>query len=393
MTRNAFFALAVAALAALIVPSYAFADVGGALSAAPMLSAAAGLVVPAAASGVFALARPFVIRARTHDGMMTYDQRTVDSTGAFLIGELERLDPTLHDPLVSVSWSRDIQLREDITIADETASFTNSTFAAVGGISPNGKAWIGKDANAISGVALDIGKTPQPLHLWGMEISYTLPELESAMKVGRPIDVSKYEAMQLKHQMDVDEQVYVGDATLGSTGLVNGAPVSNIANVANSAGGNPRWSAKTANEILADVNELLTSVWAASGWAVIPTELRLPPAQYGYLVAQKVSEAGNVSILKFLLENNLANQNGQKLNIQPLKWLIGRGVGGTPGQLGTVDRMVAYTNDKKRVRFPMTTLQRTPLEYRSLYQITTYYGRLGSVEFVYPETVGYRDGL
>ena len=74
--------------------------------------------------GEFALARPAIIRARTLDGV-TYDQRTIDGTGAFLIGELERLDQTLHMPLVSTTWSRDIDLREDVTVADETSSFTN----------------------------------------------------------------------------------------------------------------------------------------------------------------------------------------------------------------------------------------------------------------------------
>src|SRR5579875_1768523 len=95
-------------------------------------------------------------RARFTDGLQTFDARTVDSTGAFLIGELERLDMTLHEPLVSTSWSRDIDLREDVTIADETSSFTNSSFAAAGGINPNGKSFIGKDSNAITGVSLDI---------------------------------------------------------------------------------------------------------------------------------------------------------------------------------------------------------------------------------------------
>ncbi len=34
--------------------------------------------------------------------MITFDQATVDSSGAFLIGELERLDQTLNLPLVGV---------------------------------------------------------------------------------------------------------------------------------------------------------------------------------------------------------------------------------------------------------------------------------------------------
>lgn len=338
-------------------------------------------------------ARPALIRARTRDAALTYDRRTVDSTGAFLIGELERLDQTLHMPLVSVTWSRDIDLREDVSIADETSSFTNSSFAAAGGITPGGKSWVGKDANAISGVSLDIGKTANPLYLWGTEVSWTLPELESAMKLGRPVDAQKFEVMRLKHNMDIDEMVYVGDSTLTKYGLVNSTAVTNVTNVANGAAGSPLWANKTPDEILQDVNELLSSVWAASAWAVIPTELRLPPSRYSYIVANKVSNAGNVSILNYLRENNLAASNGQKLNIQPLKWLNGYGSGGTAGDDTTTSRMLAYTKDPQRVRYPMTPLQRTPLEYRSLYQMTTYFGRLGVVEFVYPETVGYRDGL
>ena len=64
----------------------------------------------------------------------TWDGRTVDSTGAFLVGELERLDLTLHEPLAAVTWGRDIQLREDVTTADEVSSFTVSTYGWTGGL-------------------------------------------------------------------------------------------------------------------------------------------------------------------------------------------------------------------------------------------------------------------
>lgn len=316
----------------------------------------------------------------------TYDGYTRDSTGAFYIGELERLDQTIHEPLISVTWGRDIDLREDITTGDEVSSFTNSAFAAAGGISPTGISWIGKDVNAITGAQLDIGKTPQPLFLWGMELSYTMPELASAMQAGRPIDSQKYDVIKTKHTMDIDQLVYIGDTIVGSAGLLNHPTVTNVANV---TGGT--WSAaiiaNTPAVVLAQVNELLSSTWAASAWAVMPTELRVPPTQFGLIVATTVSAAGNISVLRFLQENSLCNtQNGRPLNIQPLKWLNGRGSGST-------QRMVAYTKAKERVRYPMTPLQRTPLEWRSLYNLTTYWGRLGMIEVVYPETIGYRDGI
>lgn len=75
---------------------------------------------------------------------MTFDQATVDGTGAFLVHELERLDQTLNLPLVNFTWSRDIQLREDVSIADEISSFTNTTFAAAGTPNANGKTGLAK---------------------------------------------------------------------------------------------------------------------------------------------------------------------------------------------------------------------------------------------------------
>ena len=65
---------------------------------------------------------------------------------------------------------------------------------------------------------------------------------------------------------------------------------------------------------------------------------------------------------------------------------MGRGTAGT-------DRMMAYTKDRSRLRYPLVPLQRTPLEFRSIYQLTTYFGRLGQVEFVYPETAAFGDGI
>jgi len=345
------------------------------------------------------------MRGKTLDyAVKTWDgKRTVDSTGAFLIGELERLDQTINTPLAAVTWSRDIELREDVTIADEVSSFTLTSFGSAGSLGTgngvrNGKAWIGKATDQIGGVGVDTGKIPNPLTPWGLEIKYSILELESAAKMGRPIDAQKYEALQLKLQMDTDEQVYVGDATIlvngnPAGGLVNHPLVTNIANVANGAGGSPLWSNKTPQEILADINEIIFSAWQASAFAVLPNRLLLPPLKFGYINATPVTSAGTGSILKFVMENNLlvAQQLGN-LVIAPAKWLVGAGVGGNIGVSGA-DRMVAYRKDKKYVRFPMTPVQRTPIQYDSIYHKSTYFCRLGVVEVVYPETIAYRDGF
>jgi hypothetical protein len=326
--------------------------------------------------------------------MITFDKQTLDGTGAFYVGELERLDQTLHMPLVDVTWNRDIDLREDVSMADETSSFTNSTFAAAGGLNSSGKNWIGKVSNAIPGMGVDIGKTANALYPWGLEVAYTILELLSAQKVGRPIDEQKYQGMKLKWNMDVDEQVYIGDSGLGVYGLVNNTSKVTTGFVDENAGATSReWTSKTPAEILGDVNALLTAAWAAAGYAVCPTKLLLPPIQFGWIVTQTVSTAGNISILQYLKKNSICmEKNGKELDIQPLKWLVGRGEAeGSPST--ATDRMVCYTQDKNRIRFPLVPIQRTPLEYRSLFQCVTYFGKLGVLEIVYPEVIRYADGL
>lgn len=313
--------------------------------------------------------------------MQTFDQRTVDSTGAFLVGELERLDQTLNAPLVSYTWTRDIQLREDVSIADDISSWTNTSFAAAGsGANPNGKNWVGKDSTAIAGVKVNIDKAGNPLNLWGMELGWTIIELQAAQQVGRPIDTQTYEGMQLKWQMDNDEQVYIGDSALNLKGLLN---MTGIA--PNNA---PKtWAASTNDEILDSVNSILTDAWKASAYSVVPTDLRVPPEQYALLASRKVSEAGNMSLLTYLSTNTIAfHNNGMPLEIKAIKWLKGRGVTGK-------DRMIAYTNDKKYVRYPLVALRSIPIQYRGLYQLVTYYGKLGAVEPIYRETIAYTDGI
>jgi hypothetical protein len=55
--------------------------------------------------------------------------------------------------------------------------------------------------------------------------------------------------------------------------------------------------------------------------------------------------------------------------------------------------MVAYTNDVNRLRFPLVPLQRQTAYYKGIHYMAPYVYGFGEVEFVYPETVRYADGL
>jgi len=363
---------------AIIVPSIAM-----------IASAAAPAIAAALAWGDDRKAHRYL-----RDAFQTFDQATIDSAGAFLVGELERLDPMIHEPLVDMTWDRDIDLRTDVTMGDETSSYTTSTFASTGGASPSGISWAGKETTTIPRILVDIDKKVNPLTLWTETVSYTITELLSAQQLGRPIDTQMLAGLNLKHQMDTDQMVYVGDPTISATGLINAALVINTGNVAAGAAGSLPWLTKTPDEITADFNELLVSVWAATGYKAPPKNVLIAPNPFGYIATTKVSEAGNISIMDYVKQNNVFTaQKNIELEIYPVKWLDKANLNGPGGAAATYDRMAAYTRYEPYVRYPMVPLQAMQPQYQGIWINVPYYGRLGRVETVYPETIGYRDGI
>lgn len=318
--------------------------------------------------------------------------RTRDSALSYYVNQLDNLDKRLYEPLVSVSWGRDIKLRSGITMANESTSFIRSAFAAAGSLansSGNGGGnmpWISAETTAIPGVSINGERVVLPLRLLAREVSYTSPELERSNLLGQPIDAQKIDALNILYQMNTDQMVYIGSSEVGATGLLN-SPLVTAAAVANGIAGTPAWTTKTPVEILADVNTLLTNTWSSSALAICPDKLLLPPTNFSYIASTLISSAGNMSILEFIKKNSIAlTINGRPLDIQPVKWLTGRGDSAT-------NRMAAYTNDESRVRFPMVPIRRETPYYQGIRFTAPYLWAFGEVEFVYPETARYADGI
>jgi hypothetical protein len=312
--------------------------------------------------------------------------KTFDSTLAYYVNQLDNLDKKLYEPLYATTWGRDIKLRTGISMANESTSFIRSTLGSVGSQSATGKPWLAPNSTTLPGVSVNGERIVLPLRLLGQEVSYTSVELERSQLLGQPIDQQKFDGLNILYQMSTDEMVYVGDTAVGATGLLNSDLVVS-GSVANGAAGTSTWATKTPDEILADVNTLIEAAWQASGYSVCPDKLLLPPVQYAYIASQKISTAGNVSILTFLEDNSISLRvNGRKLDIQPVKWLTGRGASGK-------NRMVTYTNDENRVRFPMVPIRRETPYYLGIKFNAPYIWAFGEVEFVYPETVRYADGI
>lgn len=307
-----------------------------------------------------------------------FDENTVSSTLAFVKGELERIDPNPYLPLEDATWGRDIDTREDVAFYDEVSSFILENFAGgFGGTGVGKKSWITNSTTTPAQVGVSAQKVMNPMTPWGMEVSFSIRELMQAMAVGRPIDVQKFDALRLKHQLDIDEQVYVGDAEIGVSGLLNNSSVT-----AENLGAFD--STLTNAQIIDMFATLMNDAWEATGYIRIPDRILVPPTVYARLVATQLTNT-NENLLNYIQRNNLRTQNyGSELKILPCKWLGNTEYFSTP-------RIVAYTKARDVVRFPLVRLQALPVQHRDYFQVIPYYGALGAVEFVRPEMVYYGD--
>lgn len=333
-------------------------------------------------------------RQYTRDQFMTFDQATFDSAGAFLVSQLEKLDPKVHEPLVAVTWARDIELRPDIQISDEWSSFTTTAWGVAGSPdSGQGISYASGSATNLATPQIDIEKEAHPLTPWALAVQYSVLDLERSRRLGTPIDAQKLTVLNTKHQMDVDQLVYIGDPLRTSTGLINSSKVT-PSNVPNGAAASPLWSLKTPTEILADFNAAIYAAWSASAFAVIPSKFLIAPKPFGYIASTVVSSAGNRTILDFLLDNNiLTAERGVRLDIKSCKWLDKNYING-PGQAAaTYDRMICYAQDVDVVRYAMAPLMPLAPQPNGMYIVVPYVGLVGEVEVVRPQPFAYRDAI
>jgi hypothetical protein len=311
--------------------------------------------------------------------------KTMDAGLTYYVSQLDVMDKRLNMPLTQFTWSRDIKLRTDVGFANESTSFVRSTFGGVGTQDSNGIPWITANTNSIPDVSINGERVVSPLRLAARELVYSSIELDRSRLLGQSIDQTKMNVLMLKWNLETDSYVYIGDASLGITGLLNSTGVVSGLVAADGTAASTLWSAKTADLILRDVNEMITAAWAATAYTVLPNTIGLPPPQLSYVASQRIPNTDR-SILSYLVENNLVAQQGGSVKFVPMKRLVGIGAGST-------NRMIAYNNEEQYLRFPMVPMRREASYYHSINFHAPYVWAYGEIEFVFPETVIYRDGV
>ena len=334
------------------------------------------------------MANPQGLSALRGKGKAIYTgDAALDSGMAFLLGELEKQDPKIREPLSAVTWPRDIVSKTGGGWVEFT-SMMNVGYASVGG---NANGIIGGQTNAIPVMQADLGKDMFKVFTFAHVLKVPFIDQAKLQQIGRSLPELLEQGIQLNYQKALDQNVYTGYKELGTEGIVNHSQITATSAAATGSSSSTLWKNKTADQILDDINQAITDTWIAAEYDLsgMPNHILIPPEQYALLVSRKVSEAGNVSLLTYLLENNIAKNQGIEISIQPCRWCIGAGTSGK-------DRMVVYVNEERMLYFDITVpLARviTQPSVTDMAYLTAYAGQHGEVKFAYYETARYVDGI
>ncbi len=317
------------------------------------------------------------------------DAAGIASGQAFLMSELEKRDMLVRTPLTSFTYSRDIPVRVGGGWA-ETVSAMQVGYGVTGG---SGEGLItGASANGIPMVQADFSKGLYKAHMIATGTRVQWIDMQRGNMTGRNMDALLRDGLRMTYDKHMDENAYVGFKAYGTTGLINNPDAVITDAAATGKESSTKFADKTPDQILADINTAILTAWAAAEYDLdaIPNHIIMPYVQYNYLATTRVSELAEKTILTFLLENNVAKQNGSDLFIGATSWCKGAAADGSS------DRMAVYCNKERYLAMdelvPLTRAMTSPNTQQFCYD-TAYAGNVSEVEVFYDQTILYVDKI
>jgi len=204
----------------------------------------------------------------------TFDAAAISSGMAFLVSELEKIDPKLREPLTSTTYPRDIEIQSGGGWVEATSAM-NVDFSATG------QGEIGGVQNNIRRIQADISKDLFKVMPYEISMGVKYVDVQRGAVTGRSIEQVYDTGIRLDYDKFMDANTYIGQEKYGTQGLVNQKDVTAVA-VSTGASGQTTWDKKTPEEILKDINEAIMSGWAKSQYdqSAIPDHILIPPKQY-----------------------------------------------------------------------------------------------------------------
>ena len=250
-----------------------------------------------------------------------------------------------------------------------------------------GKArWVADRASDIPVVGLQMDKGETTVQLAGIGYDYGIEEVNQARMLGIPLEATKAQLARRISEEMIDRVALEGDSLKGFSGLFNYAGVT-AATAPNGAAASPLWANKTADEMAADINLILSGVASGTSYTSVADTILLPLDRLAAMQSKRLTGI-SMTALDFVRTSNIYTaQTGQPLTIRGMRGLETAGAGGTA-------RIIAYRNspDVLKMYVPMP-LRFLDVQVQGLRYVVPGIFRLGGLDVRLPKEVRYLDGV
>lgn len=217
---------------------------------------------------------------------------------------------------------------------------------------------------------------------------YSIEEISQAIQLGINLPTEKAASAVRSSEEFIDNVALRGNAEKNFAGLINYPGVTIVFAAPVGTGGGTTWDTKSADQIIDDVNNLLTGQHVQSLTVELADTLLLPLGALTILATRRL-EGTEVSVLDYLRTKNLYTLlTGQPLTIRAVRGLEDVGTNGS-------GRAMAYRRDPTVLKFhlPMPHRFLAPWQTAPLVWDVPGIFRIGGVEIRRMGAVRYMDGI
>ena len=215
----------------------------------------------------------------------------------------------------------------------------------------------------------------------GDSYGYDRDEIRASMIAGKSLDQKRANAAKRASDEKINSIALSGESAYGINGLINYPGISEYS-TPNGGAGTPQFSTKTPDEIIDDLNGIVTVVINSTNGVEMPDTLLLPINQWRLISTKRMTGNSDETILSFFLKTN-----GIIKNVEWLTELSGAGASSS-------DRMLVYPKDPDHltldIPLPYTTLPPQQRGYGFLVLTET---KTAGVIIYYPLSVAFADHI